>query len=182
MEHLWKYAEKEKLNKKQLLQELALDIARRYGIDEQKTQELIQENTLLSLENLKVELKKQELFKDIKQKELEKLFFTLKWALDIVEDISKLKIKVLKQDIETALNIDTFTNNIEDYLPKDLLIKAKNPSKVHEHILWIALGSANSIMKTAEALYLIGKWILKTPYDLYMIISGKGEMDSIKNI
>jgi hypothetical protein len=113
---------------------------------------------------------------------LQELFFTIKWALEVIENSSKIEIKTLKDDIEKEINIHEFTKEIEKYLPKELLKKAKDPQNIHEHILGFALWTANSIFATADILYQIWKWILQTPYHLYMIITGKWEVESFKNI
>lgn len=169
-------------DKKKLLDELANDIAREFWIDKSKAEQLIKGDTLKSLNSLKNELFKES--NDIKNEDIdvEKLFFTLRWALDVVENSSKLDIKILKDDIEKSINIEDFKNHIEDYLPPKLLNKAKNPKYPHEHILWFALGTTNSIITTADILYQIWKWILQTPYHLYMIITGKGKSESFKDV
>lgn len=183
-ENIWKYKEKEKLEKQAMLRELALDISKKFWLETKKTELLIKKETLNSIEDLKKEIKElnDKNLNSIKEKELEKLFFTLKWALEVIENISKLEIKVLKDELEKNVNIEDFKNHIEDFLPKNLVNKAKNPKLVHEHILAVALGSANTLLTTAEALYKIWIWIIKSPYDLYLIISKKAEIDSFKNI
>lgn len=170
-------------DERKLLDELANDISREFWIEKNKAQQLIKEDTLYSLDSLKSELNKEiKENKKLNNKELEKLFFTLKWALDVIEKSSKLEIKTLKEDIENNINIEDFKNHVDNFLPPKLILAAKNPQKVHEHILGFALGTANSIFTTVEILYQIWKWILQSPYHLYMIISGKGQTDSFKNI
>ena len=170
-------------DKKKLLDELAIDIANKFWIDKEKAEQLIKSETLVSLDSLKNELNK-----DIQEEEklnnedIEKLFFTLRWALEVIENSSKIEIKVLKDDIEKTINIEEFKKNLEDYLPPKLLEKAKNPTNPHEHILGFALGTTNSIITTTDILYKIWKWILQSPYHLYMIITWKAETDSFKNI
>jgi hypothetical protein len=107
---------------------------------------------------------------------------TIKWALEVIEQSSKIEIKVLKEDIEKQVNIEEFKNHIEDYLPAKLIQKAKNPKKLHEHILWFALWTTNSIFKTIDILYQIWKGLIKTPIDLYMIITWKGKSESFKDV
>lgn len=170
-------------DKKKLLDELANDIAREFWIDKNKTESLIKSETLVSLDSLKNELKQENNeANNLDNKELEKLFFTLKWALDVIENSSKIEIKILKEDIEKSINIEDFKNHIEDYLPADLIKKAKNPKNPHEHLLWLALWTTNSIVATADILYKIWKGILQSPYHFYLIISGKAKNDSFKNI
>jgi hypothetical protein len=67
-------------------------------------------------------------------------------------------------------------------LPVKLVEKAKNPEKFHEHILWFTLWTANSIIAITDALYQIGVGIIKAPYHLYLVVSGKWEVDGIKEV
>ncbi|MDD2871128.1 MAG: hypothetical protein PHS49_03990 [Candidatus Gracilibacteria bacterium] len=168
------------LDKDKLLKQLAIDIANKFGIEKNKAEELIKNDTFKGLEGLKTELLNQT--KSLNNSDLEKLFFTIKGAQELIENSSKIEIQLLKQDIEKSINIEEFKSKIEDYLPAKLIEKAKNPSAVHEHILGFALGSANSIFTTVEYLYQIGKGILLAPYHIYLIVSGKGESDSFKDI
>lgn len=172
------------LDKKRLLDELAIDIAHRFWMDKQKAVDLLKTDINKWLEELKGEILKidDENLNKLWDKELKQLFFTLKWALDVIEKTSKNEIQILKKDIEKSIDIEEFKNKIEEYLPKNLIQKAKNPQNIAEHILGFALGTTNSIFKTADILYQIWKWIIKTPYHLYMMISWKWESDSFKDI
>ena len=180
----WKDKEKENIDKKILLDELANDISRKFWIEKDQAKLLIKSNTLESVENLKDEIKdsNNSNLSKLDKKDIEKLFLTIKWANEVIENSSKIEIKILKEDVEKTINIDEFKNQIEDYLPSKLLEKAKNPKKLHHHILWFALWSANTLISTADILYQIWAWIIKTPYHLYMIISWKWEIKSFKNI
>ena len=171
-------------DKKKLLDELANDIAHKFWIDKEKAEKLIKGETLINLEEFKIELDKEENNeeKDLNNKDVEKLFFTLKWALEVIENSSKLEIKILKDDVEKSISIEEFKNHIEDYLPAKLIAKAKNPQNPHEHVLWFALGTTKSIIATADILYKIWAWLLKTPYHIYMIITWKWESNSFKNM
>jgi len=168
-----------KLNKKELLEQLAIDISSKFWIDNKKAESLVKKETLEWIDSLKAELTEQQ---DLSEKEIENLFLTLKWALEIIEKSSKIEIKSLKEDIEKSINIDDFSNNIEAYLPPTLVIKAKNPTNPHEHLLGFALWTTNSIYTTVDILLKIWKGIIQTPYHLYMIISWKAETDSFRNI
>lgn len=170
-------------DKKKLLSELAQDIANEFWIDKQKAQDLIQRDTTTSLEALKVEINTlQTTGEELDLQEVEKLILTIKWAKEFIENSSKIDIKVLKDSVENKQEIEDFEKNIEKFLPKDLLQKAKNPKLPHEHVLWFALWTSNSIFTTADILYKIWSGILKTPYHIYMIVSWKGEVDSFKEI
>jgi hypothetical protein len=57
----------------------------------------------------------------------------------LITNSSKIEIKTLKEDVEKSINIDEFKNSLENYLPPNLIEKAKNANKPHEHILGFAL-------------------------------------------
>lgn len=175
-------------NEKKLKDELANKIARKFWMEKEKALVLLKIDITKWLDELKKEINKQNDKKldNLENNRLEELFFTIKWALEIIEKTSQNEIKVLRDDVEWTIewfvDISDFRNYIEDYLPPKLLQKAKNPTIFHEHILGFALWTTNSIIKTMEILYKIWKWILTTPIDLYLIITWKAQTDSFKNI
>lgn len=180
----WEYKENGEIDKRILLDELATDISRKFWIEKEKAKSLIKNETFKSVENLKEEINQSNdnNLSKLDKKDVEKLFLTIKWANEVIENLSKIEIKTLKEDVEKSINIDEFKNQIEDFLPSKLLERAKDPKNLHEQILWFALWTANTLISTADILYQIWAWIIKTPYHLYMIISWKWEIKSFKNI
>ncbi len=168
------------LDKKKLLDDLVINIVRKFWIEKSKVIELINKETILWLDWLKKELINQN--NKLDNSDLEKLFFTINWAHELIKNYSKIEIKTLKEDVEKIINIEDFKNRLEEYLPANLLQKAKNPNNIHEHILGFALWSTNSILTTIEYLYKIWKWIIQTPYHIYMILLWKAKTDSFNNI
>lgn len=174
----WILNEKEKSEKRIVLNNIAEEISKKFKIEKSKAIYLIKSETLEWIDSLKKELK----IENLNNKQLEELFLILKWAKELVENLSKIEIKILKEDIEKKLEIYEDKNILEKKLPKKLIEKAKNPNHIHEHILWISLWTANSIISIIDALYQIWAWIIKTPYHLYLVISWKWEFKSWKNI
>ena len=174
----------ENLDKKKLEDILAIEIAKKFWIWKEKALLLLKTDISKWLDELKKEINNQEdeNLKKYENKKLEELFFTIKWALEIIEKTSQVEIKILKEDLEWKINIADSKNYIEYYLPPNLILRAKNPKNIHEHILGFTLWTANSIIKTIEILYKIWKWIITTPIDLYMIFTWKATTDSFKNI
>ncbi|MDD3793855.1 MAG: hypothetical protein PHI37_03525 [Candidatus Gracilibacteria bacterium] len=170
--------EKEKIDKKMMLDNLANEISKKFKIEKTKALSLIKSETLDGLDNLKKELK----VENLNNKQLEELFLVLKGAQEIIANASKIEIKILKEDIEKNVKIEDFVNIVEKHLPPKLLQRAKNPKNIHEHILGFSLGTSNSIISIIDALYQIGAGIIKMPYHIYMIVSGKGEIKSMKKI
>lgn len=139
-------------------------------------------NILDSLENLKYEV-------DSKNKanfEKEKIFLNSKF--DSIKEIIKTNSIIEKNQLFTEIAINSlkdeinFNNILEKYLPRNLIKIARNPNLPHEHIIWISLWAANSIISIWESIFKIWLWIVKMPYDLYLLISWKGEIESIKKV
>jgi len=173
-----------KNNKDILLEELSNEISKSYWIEKSKTQELIKFDTSKWLEQLKLELAESwsDFFDKLKNQEQEKLFLILKWAQESIESQVHFEIMTLKDDIEKNLDINEIKNEIESFLPEKLINTAKNPKLIHEHILWFALWSANSIYAWLDGLYNIWKWIIQSPYHIYLIVKWEAKIDSFKNI
>jgi len=168
---------------KKLLDELLDDISREYWIDKSSAEKLIWSKSLNNLKSLKNELNSIDWENTkLNNQKLEKLFFTISWAKEVIEKASKNELNIIKEELENLVNFEDFKNSLEDYLPASIIASAKNPQTLHEHILWASLWVSNSIIKTADILYQIWKGILKTPYDLYLIISWKWEYNWFKNI
>lgn len=174
-----------KFDTKKLLDELLNDISKEYWIDKSSAEKLIKSKSINSLKTLKKELEESSLpdnEKKLDNSKLEKLFFTISWAKEVIEKASRNKLNIIKEEIENVTNFEDFKNSLEDFLPADIIQLAKNPKNLHHQILWASLWVSNSLIKTVDILYQIWKWILKTPYDLYLIITWKGEYNWFKNI
>lgn len=163
-----------------LKNELANDIASDFWIDKERVKELITIDTKEWLNALRQELTelKEKTWESISKEKIEKLEKVIEWAKIFIEEASKKERQALIKEVCE----NDYKSKIEQYLPSELIDKAKNPRLAHEHILWIALWSSNTIISTVEALYQIWKGILKTPYDFYILVSWKWECESIKKI
>lgn len=170
------------VDKKKLLEKLALDISNKFWIDKQKTESFIKKETLSSLDSFKLELSKETNKETNQNINIEELFFSLKWALETTENLSKLKIEALKNDIENDNKNIESNSFVEKFANQKLLERVKNPKNLWDNIIWAGLWTINSIHATADIMYQIWKWILLSPYHIYMILSSKAKTDSFKNI
>lgn len=172
-----------KNNPEKILQSLADDISWKYWIEKEKAISLIRQESIKTIEDLKQELKKE----NLDRTELDKLFLEIQKIKNILNRFSEVEISKLKSQIEIAslkekIDIDTFQNSLEWKLPRKLLKIAKNPEKPHEHLVWVSLWIANSTIAIWESIVKIWIWIIKSPYDLYLLISWKAEIESLKKI
>ena len=172
----------EEKNTFELLQKLSNEIFQKFWIDIQKAQFLIKTESINSLENLKKELKAENKF--LENDKIEELFLKLKEFKNILESASKNEIPKLKYEVEEQIDIDNFQNSLEwkNILPRKLVKIARNPEKPHEHLLWASLGLANSVVAVWSAIINTWIWILKSPYDLYLLASWKWELENAKKI
>jgi len=173
------------LDTKKLLDNLHDNISSKYWIDKSSAEILIKWNSIKNITYLKKELYNSEIGtqnEKLSDSKLEKLFFTISWAKELIEQSSKSELNAIKNEIENTAPFQEYTNQLESVLPSQIVDDAKNPKNLHHHILWASLWVSNSIIKTADILYQIWKGILKTPYDLYLIISWKWEYNWFKNI
>lgn len=175
--------EKNNLNQditKKLLEKLSSDIFKKYWIEKQKIEVLIKRESLISIENLKLELQNQN--KILDNFTLNELLKDLNKAKENLNLISKNERINLIKSIENQNNFMKNNNFLEKKLPRKLVKTAQNPKNLHENILWLSLWTASSILTISESIVKIWIWIFKSPYDLYLISTWKAEMENIKKI
>lgn len=168
------------LESKVLLSKLKIEISKNFWLKENEIENLIIDNSINSLEKLKLELQNQN--KSYWNNEVKEIFEKLNEIKNLLEKISKKEISDLKKEVEEKIDINNFENSLEKYLPRKLLKVAKNPEKPHEHLIWASLWIANSTFATFETIAKIWIWIVKTPYDLYLLLSWKAELENIKKV
>lgn len=172
--------ENSKKNTETLLWELSKEISNNFWIEIEKAVYLIKKESIISLDSLRQELIKQ---KDkLENKKIEELYLRLKEIKNILEIYSKTEIVKLKNEVEEKIDIDNFKNSLEWKLSRKMINIAKKPRLFHEHLLWASLWVANSLVAIWESTIKILIWFIKSPYDLYLILSGKAEIENIKKI
>lgn len=152
-----------------LLQSLALKISQEFDIDITEVKEIIKWDTLWNLEWLK-----NTLWKNIDVQEFQKAINT---ARETISNLSKKNRERLMELIEIEENSpENFQYNITSKYFSQQQKRALYPETLWDQVLWVWLG----IIDTAEAvilfLYWLGKWVLLTPYHLYLIITGQAQL------
>lgn len=172
-----KFLEEQKILRESsnLLQSLALKISKEFDIDISEVKEFIKGDTLGNLEWLK-----DNLGKNIDSTEFKNAILH---AREYISELSKKNREVLKKMIEHDEDSpENFKYHLTSTYFSKYTYRAINPETFSDHLLWVWLG----ILDTTEAvilfLYGLGKWILVTPYHLYLIISWKAEFDIWKKI
>lgn len=167
-------------NTENLLKKLRDDISKKYWIEKQKAEFLIKKESFISIQDLKNELQKEKNF--LENSKLEELFKDLNNVKEILKNSSKIEISKLNSEIKNNFENKNDSTLVEKYFSKNFLKVAKNPEKPHEHLIWASLWIANSTFATFETITKIWIWIVKTPYDLYLLLSLKAELENIKKV
>ena len=142
------------------------------------------------IENKKFEEKNTfELLQKLSNEIFQKFWIDIQKAQFLIKTESINSLENLKKELKAENkflenDIDNFQNSLEwkNILPRKLVKIARNPEKPHEHLLWASLGLANSVVAVWSVIINTWIWILKSPYDLYLIASWKWEIENAKKI
>ena len=163
---------------KNLLNKLASEIAKKYGLDINQVKKLIQSKTGSKLDNLKSMVGSSGETIDITE-----FKNVISWAKNVIEKASKDEIELLKWTIEkTKLSPEKDIYLSNKFISSEIIDRAKNPQNIWDNIIGAGIGILNSTEEIITTLYNIGAWIIKTPYHIYLIVSWKAEYDRFKNI
>ena len=175
------------LKEKELLEKLSLEISSDFSISEKLAKKLLYK-THLSLSELKDEIyldqdEKLENKDKFDEQKLEKLFFSISWIKEIIENASKLEIEELKQVLENSDFLKLDDNQlIKKFFSKQLIDRAKNPKNISDQIMWASLWITNSTIIITDTLYNIWRGFITSVPDLISILSWKWEIESIKKV
>lgn len=167
-----------KFDTKSLLNKLASEIAKKYGLDVNQVKQFIRWKTSSKLDNLKSIVGSSGETIDITE-----FKNVIAGAKDVIEKASKDEIELLKGTIEkTKLtpNKDIYLSN--KFLPNSFMQRAQDPKNLWDNIIGAGIWILNSTEEIITTLYNIGAGIIKTPYHIYLIVSWKAEYDQFKNI
>lgn len=169
-----------------MLDELAKKIGdayREYGLGSENIKKLLQSKTWESLEELKNILHSSE-WKEMSDSEMDKLLTIIKWGKEFIKSLSKKEIEELKWALSQIENFvpDEDMYLTVKYLPKNLIYRAQNPSHLWDHITWACLWIANSTQMVIDFLLKLGKWIIQSPYHIYLITKWEAQYDGFKRI
>ena len=163
---------------KNLLEKLAKEIAKKYGLDVNQVKELIRGKTSSKLDSLKSMVGSSGETIDIAE-----FKNVIAGAKDVIEKASKDEIELLKGTIEkTKLSPgkDIYLSN--RIIPDSFIKRAQDPKNLWDNIIGAGIWILNSTEEIITTLYNIGAGIIKTPYHIYLVVSWKAEYDRFKNI
>ena len=181
----------EKLNipdspKRDDLKKLSQEISQEFWIDSKNAELLLKAKTSLSLKEFRQEVNKlweKNTSLQLSLEQSERLYNIVKGYREIITAKTELWIEALKQSISIERPLsESFGQQIgKKYLP-ELQKRAQNPKNLSDQIsgwfLWIFESSITMI----DLCYRIGLGIIKSPYDIYRIITGKATYENWKKI
>lgn len=155
-----------------LLDDLAREIAGEFGISIHEAKNLIESWTNQNLEGLKSQIW------GGKNIDVQKFHSAINSAKNKIESLSKKNREQLKELLED----DDFTPEkhphtlTESLFTKRIIEKGKNPQGITDQCIGAWLWLVDSTEAVILFIYWLGKWILFTPYHLYLLITGKGKL------
>ena len=166
-------AQKLKLETTSLLQSLAQDISLKFWIDIKEVTRLIENKTTSSLEELQASLWNNNILNAWD------LLKAINGAKNQIEDLSKNRRDQLKQSIlRDVYEPDEHTYNIsQKFLSKNFKDRINHPSTIADNVFWAWIGVIDSSEAVIFFLYNLGKWIILTPYHIYLASTWKAKID-----
>ncbi len=155
-----------------LLQSLAKDISEKFGIDINKVKNLIENKTSSKLEDLQASLLSNDTIN------LDDLLGEINNAKLQIEDLSKKYREELKRTIgqkEFEPNTHKYISS-QKFFSEEFLFKIQNPQNISDNILWAGVGIIDSTEAIIFFVYNLWKWILLTPYHIYLLIKWESKI------
>jgi len=166
-------SQKLKLQTSNLLQSLAREISIKFGINIHEVKKLIENKTSSNLEDLQSSITSHENI------DLWDLLWDINNAKSQIEDISKK----YREELKRSIDVNTFMPEKHEYIASRKLIsentlyRIQNPKSISDNLIWAVIGSIDSTEAVILFLYGLWKWIILTPYHIYLLIKGKAKIN-----
>ncbi len=161
-----------------LLQKLAANIASEFGINISEAQNLLEGNTKNSLWELSLGVSEK-----LSLQEQEKLQQAIIRAKEALQAASKEFREHLRMTLEQEKNIsDTPWVLTRKLFSADFIQRGHSPESFTDEAIGWLLWIIDSTEAIILFLYGLGKWVLVTPYHLYLLATGKASYDGWKKI
>jgi hypothetical protein len=144
----------------------------KFGIDIQQVKNLIENKTNSNLEDLQSSLWNSEIIN------LSDLLWDINSAKSQIEDLSKQ----FREELKKSIDQNAFKPEKHEYITtqkifsENFIHKIKNPKTFSENIIWAWVWLIDSTEAITLFLYGLGKWILLTPYHIYLLITAKAKI------
>lgn len=162
-----------------LLHKLASEISKEFWLNLSEVKELIAGDTVNNLENLKNHIGNKS-----ESINVEKLQQIIQKAQESIADLSKKSRETLRKSLEKNMfspEKHEFSVN-KKLFSEETRNRAKNPQSFSDQALWVWLGIIDSTEAIILFTYSLWKWVLFTPYHIYLIITGRAQYDGFSRI
>ena len=162
-----------------LLEKLALEISEEFWLSIIEVKKLISGDTLNDLEWLK-----NHIWKTWEKIDISKLNSVIQDARESIATLSKKRRESLKNSLEeTLFSPETHDFKINKKLFREETIQRwKNPQSMGDEFIGLGLWLIDSTEAVVLFTYALGKWILLTPYHLYLILTDQAKYDWFSHI
>lgn len=161
-------------NPSALLNSLANEISKKYLVHLDTISKFLRNETQISLEDIKAELKKEEKRKESPSDTIvQEIYNAIEWAKEILKQSTQISIERLKEQVWKGEKSDT--SYLKKLFPENIYKRVTNPENFIDEITGLCLWVAESGETLIHILINIGKWVITTPRDLYLIMSWKWE-------
>jgi len=157
-----------------LLSKLANEIAKEFWIDVSEVQRLISWSTLNDLNSLKSSIKWSWEWINIGR-----LQDAITSARNKIEAHSKKKIESLKHSVDQ----DSYSPEYHEFkaarkiLSTSIMQRAYQPQSYTDQLVWVGIWFIDTSEAVVLFTYGLAKWILLTPYHIYLMVTWKGSYD-----
>jgi hypothetical protein len=168
------------------LKRLSQEISQQFWIDSKNAELLLKTKTSLSLQEFRQEVQtlwEKNTSPQLSLEQSERLYNIVNWYRKLITAKTELGIETLKQSIQTENPASkSFGQQIgKRYFP-DLQKRAQNPENFSDQISGWFLWVFESSITMVDLCYRIGLGIIKSPYDIYRIITWKARYDNWRRI
>lgn len=161
----------------ELLNKLASEISHEFWIDLNEAKRLISWDINDDLSVLKNNITGNNI-------DSNKLQWAISKAKSQIEDLSKKH----RENLKNSLDRGSYTPEKHNYtssrkiFSEELVNRAKNPKNYKDQIIWFAIGCIDSGEAVIIYSYEFSKWILLSPYHVYLLLSWKWEYKDFSDI
>lgn len=162
-----------------LLNKLAREISQEFWLTLWEVKNLISWDTSGGLEELRSHI-----WTPTSAIDLPKLKETISWAQNSIEQLSKKKIETLKSTLEQGI----FTPEKHEFMvskkifSENITGRAQNPQNIWDELIWVGLGLIDSTEAVILFTYSLAKWVVLTPYHIYLVLTWQAKYDGFSKI
>lgn len=165
-----------------LLSSLSRELSQKYGIEASSVERMLTNKTKLSLQEFRNEMLSNG-NSSLSENQTEELYHSIEGYKKLVIEHTKFDIETLKSRVSNDLSqTESIGNTVLKNIFPTMMQRVQNPKTLSDEFTWAILWALDSGITFWYICYKIGLWIIKSPYDLYLITSWKWTYKNWKRI